>query len=39
MIATAAPAVRKDNEAGGIDNPLIASVGSGVSTAAPIAVK
>ena len=39
FIATAAPAVKKDNEAAGIDNPLVASVGSGVRTIAPIAVK
>src|SRR5689334_8700845 len=39
MMATAALAVRMDNDAGGIERPLIASVGSGVNCNAPIAVK
>ncbi|MGY4377787.1 hypothetical protein ACVWZR_007096 [Bradyrhizobium sp. i1.3.1] len=39
MIAAAALAVRIDNEAGGIDRPLITTAGSGVSSTAPMAVK
>src|SRR5438270_1985126 len=38
-MAMAALAVRIDNDAGGIERPLITSAGSGVNSSAPIAVK